>query len=124
MSDHETTVRRHWACAEARDWRGYAATLATDVVYEAPQTRERIRGREALVAYMSAYPGDWHVPVATVVAGGSGAVSRVDALVGAEEMTGICFFEMGEDGLIRSMQDWWPQPYDLPPEREGSSERY
>ena len=31
---------------ERRDWSGLAELLHPDVVYEIPQTRERIRGRE------------------------------------------------------------------------------
>ena len=46
---------------ERRDWAGLAELLAEDVVYELPQTRERIRGRDRYVTFNAEYPGDWHI---------------------------------------------------------------
>jgi hypothetical protein len=37
-----------WAAAEASDWDRFGALVAGDVVYGAPQSRERVRGRAAL----------------------------------------------------------------------------
>ncbi|MFI2650161.1 nuclear transport factor 2 family protein [Micromonospora fulviviridis] len=48
---------------ESRDWPGLAGLLAHDVIYEMPQTRERIRGREAFLRSNAEYPGDWHLLV-------------------------------------------------------------
>jgi hypothetical protein len=38
------TVAAYWAAAEDRDWPRFAALVTEDVVYEAPQSRERVRG--------------------------------------------------------------------------------
>ena len=46
---------------ERRDWTGLAELLDPDVVYEIPQTRERIRGRDRYVTFNAEYPGDWHL---------------------------------------------------------------
>ena len=35
--------------------------LDPDVVYEIPQSRERIRGRDRYVTFNAEYPGDWHL---------------------------------------------------------------
>ena len=54
-------VAAYWAAAEARDWDRFGALLADDVVYEAPQTRERVRGRAAYLRFNAeGFPGDWH----------------------------------------------------------------
>ena len=42
MSDTSDLAKRFLATLEARDWGAWSALLADDVVYEMPQTRERI----------------------------------------------------------------------------------
>lgn len=44
-------VERYWDAAEARNWAALGALLADDGVYEAPQTRERVRGKAAYVRF-------------------------------------------------------------------------
>lgn len=38
-------VTAYWEAANSRDWTVFGDLLAQDVVYEGPQTRERVRGR-------------------------------------------------------------------------------
>jgi hypothetical protein len=47
MNDAHQVVATYWAAAESRDWDTFADLVAEQVVYEAPQTRERVRGRTA-----------------------------------------------------------------------------
>lgn len=47
---------RYWTALQARDWEGFEALLAEDVVYELPQTRERIRGRANYLRFNIEYP--------------------------------------------------------------------
>lgn len=53
---------------EARDWEGFAALLDPDVVYELPQSHERIRGRDSYVQFNAEFPGDWHLAPRLVIA--------------------------------------------------------
>ena len=53
MDDAHEIVAAYWAAAEARDWARFGGLVAEDVVYEARQTRERVRGREAYVRFNS-----------------------------------------------------------------------
>ena len=124
MAEHEKTVRCYWACAEDRDWEGFARVLAPSVVYDLPQTRERVTGREACVAFNAAYPGDWHVAVRRVVADERGAATWVDATVGAETSTCLTFFTFDDEGLIATVDDFWPEPYDPPARHSEGVERY
>ncbi|QYX78438.1 nuclear transport factor 2 family protein [Streptomyces akebiae] len=126
-TDLRSTVERFWATAEERDWTAFAETLAEDVVYELPQTRERIRGRERYVEFNREYPGDWHARVERIVAEPGQreqAVSRTHVTVGSEEMYAITFFTGDEDGRIVAITDFWPEPYEPPAGREHLVERY
>lgn len=132
-TDLRGTVERFWATAEGRDWAAFAETLAEDVVYELPQTRERIRGRERYVEFNREYPGDWHARIERIVAeprqpGQPGqreqVVSWTHVTVGLEEMYAISFFTGDEDGRIVAITDFWPEPYEPPAGREHLVERY
>ncbi len=123
MNEHEQTIRRYWQCAEARDWAGFAAVLSPDVVYDVPQTRERVIGRDHVVRFNADYPGDWHLALRRVVADERSGVSWLDFTVDSQTVTGISFFTFGDDGLVTAVDDFWPEPYD-PPARSGVVERY
>jgi hypothetical protein len=109
---------------EARDWEAAALLLADDVVYLAPQTRERVVGRDALITYMREYPGDWHLAVARVIATGSEATVVVDARIGDEPLMNVALFDVNADGMITAMTDYWPESYDRPADRAHLSELY
>jgi hypothetical protein len=109
---------------ESRDWDAAATLFASDVVYLAPQTRERIVGRDALLTYMRAYPGDWHLAVARVVATDSEATVVLDARIGDEPLMSVALFDVDADGLITTMTDYWPERYERPASRAHLSELY
>lgn len=123
-------VEAYWSAANARDWDAFAATLADDVVYDLPQTRELIRGKERYLQFNREYPGDWCVRVERLVADGEGRQAAARTLVtftGAEgEATAIHaihFFTFDAQGLITGVTDFWPEPYEPPTGRE-QVERY
>jgi ketosteroid isomerase-like protein len=109
---------------EARDWEAAAGLLADDVVYRLPQTRERVVGRDALITFMSSYPGDWHLAVARVVATDSEVAVVVDTRLGEEPAQNLALFEVNADGLITAMTDYWPESYDRPAGRSHLSDLY
>lgn len=121
-----TAVETYWATADAREWDAFAATLADDVVYELPQTRERIRGKERYVRFNQEYPGDWHIRIERIVADAEGrqAAARTEVTVGPEEMHAIHFFTFDDRGLITGVTDFWPESYEPPAGREHLVERY
>lgn len=126
MSIEADLVRAYWAAAENRDWAAFGAIVAEEVVYEAPQSRERVRGRNAYVRFnREGFPGDWHVQVVKVVGGERAAASWI-SFTGANGATqpGVSFFELDRRNLIARITDFWPEPYQLPSSRAHLVERY
>ena len=61
MGGNRELAERFIASLEARDWAAWAGLLHPAVVYEIPQSRERIRGRDRYLRFNQEYPGDWHL---------------------------------------------------------------
>ncbi len=124
MTDLRGTVERFWAAAEAREWSAFADTLAEDVVYDLPQTRERISGRDRYVRFNREYPGDWHVRIERIVAEPGQVVTWIHVTAGLEEMYAVSFFTGDGSGRISAITDFWPEPYEPPAGRDHLAERY
>ncbi|NGN67115.1 nuclear transport factor 2 family protein [Streptomyces sp. A7024] len=126
MAEERETIERFWAACDKGEWDVFAGLLAEDVIYRAPKSRERVRGREAVVRFNREFPGDWHLAVEDLVAGEGRAVSRIRfEMVGETGTdTGISFFTFTEDGLISEIEDYWPDPYERPASRAHLSELY
>ena len=125
MTEHaeRAAARAFVELMEARDWEAWAALLAPDVVYEVPQTRERIRGRDAYLEFNRTFPGDWHLAPRVVIGDAERAVVWFVWTEGEESADGQVFLEFGADGRVTRVTDFWPEPYD-PPERVVEVERY
>ena len=118
-------VAAYWAAAEATDWAAFGSLVAEDVVYELPQSRERVRGRPAYVRFNAeGFPGDWHLEVERITGGERDAASMVRFSAAGAAQPGLCFFDLGPDGLITRITDYWPDPYEPPANRAGLAERY
>ncbi|GAA1330715.1 hypothetical protein GCM10009647_070380 [Streptomyces sanglieri] len=125
-ADLRAVVETYWSAADARDWDAFAATLADEVLYDLPQTRERIRGKERYLRFNREYPGEWRVRVERVVADGEGrqAAVRTRFTAGAEESPAVHFFVFDATGRISEITDFRPEPYEPPAGREHLVERY
>jgi ketosteroid isomerase-like protein len=125
MDDARDVVAAYWAAAEARDWAGFAGLVAEQVVYEAPQTRERVRGRAAYIRFNAeGFPGDWHLEVERIVGQSRHAASWIQMTDAGQRYPGLCFFDLDDDGRIARITDFWPQPHELPASRAHLVERY
>jgi ketosteroid isomerase-like protein len=120
--DTREVMQRYYDSIKARDWDGFAELLSPDVVYEMPQTRERISGREPYVQFNREYPGEWQIDVTRLVVDGDRAAGTMNFMVDGETVLGIGFFEL-TDGQITRITDIWPEPYEPPPGREHLAER-
>ena len=109
---------------ERRDWDGLAELLDPAVVYEVPQTRERIRGRDRYVQFNREFPGDWHIAPRVVLGDDhDGSLLFEWQVDGGETSLAIAFFEV-DQGLITKITDFWPEPYEPPTGREHLTERW
>ena len=126
VNDANEVVTAYWAAANARDWGAFGDLLAEDVVYEGPQTRERVRGRENYVRFnVEGFPGDWRLQVSQIIGEGLHASSWIEfANADGSIQPGLCFFELRDDGKIVRITDFWPEPYELPASRAHLVERY
>ncbi|MET7764256.1 nuclear transport factor 2 family protein [Streptomyces sp. NPDC005336] len=124
MGDIAATVETYWATAQARDWRAFGDTLADDVRYELPQTRERVLGRDGVVRFNAEHLGEWSLEVERVVADTTQAVSWVRFSVDEEETQRISFFTSAPDGRIQTITDFRPAPYEPPAGHESLAERF
>ena len=119
-------VTAYWTAAEQRDWDAFGEMVAEDVVYEAPQSRERVQGRAAYVRFnRDGFPGDWHVRIVKIVDGERTAASWID-FTDSDGMSqpGLCFFEIDGQSRISRITDFWPEPYEPPASRANLVERY
>ncbi|MFI2783705.1 nuclear transport factor 2 family protein [Streptomyces sp. ALB3] len=125
-AEMRAALKAYWAAADARDWSAFADTLAEGVVYDLPQSRERIVGKERYVQFNREYPGDWRVRIEQIVADGEARQAAVRTLVtvGPEEVPAIHFFAFDPDGRITAVTDFWPEPYEPPAGRGHLAERY
>lgn len=117
-------IERFFAALDSRDWSGFADVLHPEIVYEIPQSRERIRGPERYVRFNQEYPGDWHLTPTQILADGEAGVARFDWNVGTAPIVEAFVFFGVRDGLLATVTDYWPEPYDPPAGREHLVERW
>ena len=124
MSGTKQLVTDFIESLERRDWETWSSLLDRDVVYEIPQTRERIRGRDQYLRFNREFPGDWHLALRVAIADEENGVAWfVWEVDDAEPVDAMAFFTFS-DGLITSVTDFWPEPYDPPSGREHLVERW
>ncbi len=109
---------------DARDWARLGGLLAEDAEYRIPQTRERVRGREAIVRFNREYPGDWRLVLRDAHGDDEGAALHFGFQVDGDELDAAAFLRFDATGRIAEVIDYWPEPYDPPPGREHLVERY
>ena len=123
VSDAKQLVTAFADRLERRDWVGLAELLHAEVIYEVPQTRERIRGRDRYVQFNAEYPGDWHIAPKVVLGDERDGSLLFEWELDGDQALAIAYFEV-DGGLITKITDFWPEPYDPPAGREHLTERW
>lgn len=121
--DTRSVIERHWSTANDRDWDAFAALLEPDLLYEVPQTRERIRGADGYLDFFRTWPGDWRVRILRLVCEPGAAACLIDFTDGGGTMTGMSFFRLSARTRIAQVTDYWPEPYEPPPRASRFVER-
>ncbi len=123
MGGNRELVERFITSLEARDWDTLAGLLHPGVVYEIPQSRERIRGRDRYLRFNQEYPGDWHLRPKVMIADERHGVVWFEWRLDDRVDDGMAFFEFA-GGLITRVTDFWPEPYEPPTGREHLIEHW
>jgi hypothetical protein len=110
---NQQKIETYFQTLNARDWMGFAAILHEQVLYELPQTRERVRGREAYLDFNITFPGDWTIEVSRVIADNVRGAAEMILRVDSQIMPALVFFEFTDD-LIARVTDYWPESYEPP----------
>ena len=116
-------VLLHWQLANAQDWEAFSRLLHAELVYEAPQSRERIRSPLGYVDFFATWPQPWRVEVLRCVADESSALTQISFISSAPPMMGLTIFDV-KNGLIARVTDYWPDPYEPGPRMSKHVERY
>ena len=125
MNDAHQVIAAYWVAAEGRDWDTFADLVAEQVVYEAPQFRERVRGRAAYLRFnVEGFPGDWHLTVQRIVGEGRHGASWLEFSDAGDRYPGLCFFDLDEYERIARITDFWPAPAEVPASHTHLVERY
>lgn len=122
MRDNREVVLALWEAFDRQDFAAAGALLADDFVCEWPQSGELIRGRDNFIAVNTHYPGEWHIRVARVVAGGDEVVTEAEASWGEKRAWAVSFFRL-RGGQITHLREFWPDPYPPQDWRAGWVER-
>ncbi|MBA3293438.1 MAG: nuclear transport factor 2 family protein [Geodermatophilaceae bacterium] len=124
MDETRQLIERFFAALESRDWARFAEVLHPDVVYEIPQSRERIHGRDRYVQFNREFPGDWHLAPTSVLVEGAAGVGRFDWRLGQGRTEEAFAFFGVRERLLATVTDFWPEPYDPPTGREHLTQRW
>jgi len=123
-SSHHLIIEWFITSLEARDWDAWAMLLDPAVIYEIPQSRERIQGRDRYLRFNQEYPGDWHLRSKLIIADEQHGVLWFEWQVDDRRDDAMAFFEFGDSGRITRVTDFWPEPYEPPVGREHLVERF
>jgi predicted ester cyclase len=117
-------IETHWSAANSRDWKRFAELLLPELMYEVPQTRERILSGEGYLDMFVTWPGNWQAVMTELVCEGEKAVCRIEFNVEGKVMNGISFFALSPEGKIARVTDYWPEPYEPPVRASKHMVRY
>lgn len=91
------------------------AVRRPDVVIEMPQSRERIRGRDALLTMQQMFPAPApSITLRNVTGGRHVWVAEADIDYGADRSQAVLILELDSHGLIARETRYYPQPFEAP----------
>jgi ketosteroid isomerase-like protein len=102
-------VERFWTFFDQEDYRKAGELVHDDYIADWPQSGERIRGRENLVALNEHYPGSWRITIRRIIVEGDRAASDVVLTYRDQAVSCASFFEF-KGGKIIHQVDYWADP--------------
>ncbi len=119
-------VRALWHRIQDRNWSGAAELVAENAVIEWPASRERIAGRDNIIAVNREYPEGWSIKVLRVIAEEDQVAAEVEvphAELGLFRVAG--FYKVMGGQILHGTEYWTTFGADEPPpDRAQWAERY
>jgi hypothetical protein len=98
---------------EKQDWDVAIDFYAEDAVEEWPQSGERIRGRDNIMAINKNYPGFPKLTPRRTLAAGDIVVSEIVLDYDGQIYNGVSVFELKDDKIVKQT-DYFAAPFDAP----------
>lgn len=129
-------VSEYWSCIIEQRWDDARKLLAQEFEACWPQSNEKFT-RDNFIEVTRTYPGTHEIQIQNQW-GEHDQWDRVDTIISevhiksntpegkAVELFGLSIFEVEDDGehLIRSVREYWPEPYPVPTWRKHLSTPY
>jgi len=109
--DARAALRRHWSASDADDFETEHEIYADAAVLEYPQSRERIRGRDAIEASRRAQPDKKRFTVRRIQGSGALWVSELVLAYGDRPFHVVSLMEFEGDRVVRETQ-YFAEPFE------------
>ncbi|MCW2530118.1 MAG: nuclear transport factor 2 family protein [Pseudonocardiales bacterium] len=113
METFESLIRTHWRASERGDSRVEHEIYSDDAVLDYPQSGERFRGREGIVAQRGAHPSDRHFQIVRITGSGSLWVSECIITYDGVPTFSISTMEFGNREVVHETQ-YFADPFGAP----------
>jgi len=100
-------VRALWHRYQDHNWTGAAELIAEDAVIDWPASRERLVGRDKIIAVQMEYPPGWSIKVLRVVAEDDQVAAEVEVPhtdLGLFRAAG--FYAVRDDQIVHATEYW------------------
>ena len=105
--DATALVRELYEAYQRRDWDTAAGLLHPNATLDMPGTRERLTGREEVIAFQRDYPEPWgDLSVLRVLGAANEACAEVE-ITGPEHTFRLAAFWRAEGELLRDGIEYW-----------------
>jgi hypothetical protein len=112
-ADTAGLIDQLWGILEKQDWDAATDFYAEDAVEEWPQSGERIRGRQNIMAINRNYPGFPKLTPRRTLASGDIVVSEIVLDYDGQVYNGVSLFEFEDDKIVKQT-DYFAAPFDAP----------
>jgi hypothetical protein len=103
-SQKKAALEAHWQASERGDAEVEHAIYGAEAVLDYPQSGERFRGRDAILAQRGAHPADRHFTVLRIVGGGDLWVSECIITYDGVPSYSVSIMEFADEYVVHETQ--------------------
>ncbi|MES2185686.1 MAG: nuclear transport factor 2 family protein [Pseudomonadota bacterium] len=116
QNDVQAALERHWAASDAGDFEAEHQIYADHAVLEYPQSGERMRGRQDILASRKAQPNRKRFAVRRVTGAGDLWISELVLTYDKRPFHVVSIMEFENDQVVRETQ-YFSEPFESAPSR-------